>query len=107
MKRLHLATWAALLSLGLLSGCQSCWTWGNGCGFGNGGLFSRFCGPRCPSVCCEGVPVTSELPLSPVVPNCPCPYNGGPTLPPVDGFGNGHFPSGPMLEQPPGLFPGA
>jgi hypothetical protein len=127
MKRLRLATWAAVASLGLVAGCQSpcceCNGCSNGCGLFSGRLMDRL-RPRC---CCEtvsalpaaSVPVES-LPVSTGIPHagmtvpggCPnCVGNGaGMPLPPS---GDVYVPDltsvpGPGLPAgPPPLPPGA
>ena len=100
MKRFHLAIGAALASLGLLSGCQSC----------------------CDPCCCQRQPLLSRLGLCSTCKNgnnghpvSAMPVSGGPidAYPANGGCGcssDGGFPGhgdGPMLGGPPMTIPGA
>lgn len=114
MKRLRLASWAALAGLVALSGCQSSWTCGNRLGIGQGQLLQRLCRPRCTDVVSEGpvvgtpvssmpissLPVTSELPYCPESNACPYPVEGGPVLPPTESYPGGAINGSPYLNIP-------
>ena len=98
MKRFHLAIGAALASLGLLSGCQSCC---DPCCCERPGLLSRL-GLGCRSSCCNGgalaaMPVHGgAIDALPANGGCGCACNGSAPL----------MGDGPLLGAPPGAIPG-